>query len=93
LSGGPGGEIGEGALVDFGTDADRFTEEDGRGRVSVGDGLNVHGSMILLLQLLTQDIYELLHGYIPNPTKSQIYRVFKTLQGKWHQKEREVRTR
>ena len=32
LSGGPGGEIGEGALVDFGADADRFAEKDGRGK-------------------------------------------------------------
>jgi hypothetical protein len=46
LSGGPGGEIGEGALVDFGADADRFAEKDGRGRVTVGDGFYVHGSMI-----------------------------------------------
>jgi hypothetical protein len=46
LSGRPGGEIGEGAFVDLGADADGFAEEDrGRG-VTIRDGLDVHGSMI-----------------------------------------------
>jgi hypothetical protein len=47
LSGGPGGEIGEGAFVDLGADADGFAEEDGRRRVAVGDRLDIHGSIIL----------------------------------------------
>ena len=73
LSGGPGGEIGEGAFVDLGADADGFTEEDGRGRVAVGDGFDIHGSIILRSQLLTQDVYALLHGYISHPAKIEIY--------------------
>jgi hypothetical protein len=48
LSGGPGGEIGEGAFMDIGADTDRFAEEDGGRGVAVGDGLDVHGSMIQL---------------------------------------------
>ena len=47
LSGGPGKEIGKGAFVDLGADADRFAEEDGRGRVAIGDGLDIHGSILL----------------------------------------------
>jgi hypothetical protein len=46
LRGGPRGEIGEGAFVDFGAGTDRFAKEDGRGRVAVGDGFDVHGSII-----------------------------------------------
>jgi len=48
LRGGPRGEIGEGAFVDLGAYADGFAEEDGRGRVAVGDGLNIHGSILNL---------------------------------------------
>jgi len=45
---GPGGDIGEGALVDLGADTNRFAEEDGRRGVAIGDGFDVHGSMIQL---------------------------------------------
>jgi hypothetical protein len=48
LSGGPRGEIGEGSFIDLGSDTDRFAEEDGGRRVAIGDGLDVHGSMIQL---------------------------------------------
>jgi hypothetical protein len=47
----PGGEIGESAFVDLGADADGFAEEDGRGRVAVGDGLDIHGSIVQLNRL------------------------------------------
>src|ERR1035441_524911 len=38
-----------------------------------------------------QEIYLHLHGYILHVTKTLIYRTFKTLQGKWRQKGRELR--
>jgi hypothetical protein len=44
LSGGPGGEIGECAFVDFGAIADGLAEEDGGRGVAVRDGLNIHGT-------------------------------------------------
>ena len=40
-----------------------------------------------------QEIYLHLHGYILHVTKTLIYRTFKTLQGKWRQKGRELRAR
>src|ERR1039458_9732533 len=40
-----------------------------------------------------QEIYLHLHGYILHVTKTLIYRTFKTLQGKWRQKGRELRSR
>ena len=50
LGGGPGGEIGEGAFADLGA----FAEEDGRGRVAVGDDLDVHGNIIIHCSLHCQ---------------------------------------
>ena len=41
-SGMPMREIGEGAIFDFAVFAEGFAEEDGRGRVAVGDGGDVH---------------------------------------------------
>jgi hypothetical protein len=49
LSGGPRGEIGEGAFVDLGADADGFAEENGGRGVAIRDGLDIHGSMIQLV--------------------------------------------
>ncbi len=46
LRGGPGGEIGKGPFLNFGADPYRFAEEDGRRRVAIGNGLNIHGSII-----------------------------------------------
>jgi hypothetical protein len=46
LRGGPGGEIGEGALLDFGAGTDRFAKENGGRGIAIGDGLDIHGSMI-----------------------------------------------
>src|ERR1035441_7768321 len=40
-----------------------------------------------------QEIYLHLYGYILHVTKTLIYRTFKTLQGKWRQKGRELRAR
>ena len=40
---GPLGEVEDGALADLGADAEGLAEEDGRGRVAVGDGLDAHG--------------------------------------------------
>jgi hypothetical protein len=44
LSGGPGGEVGEGSFENFGTLSDGFAEEDGGRGVAIGDGLYVHGT-------------------------------------------------
>ena len=46
LSGGPSGEVGEGAFNDLAAAAEALAEEDGGRRVAVGDGLNIHGYMI-----------------------------------------------
>jgi hypothetical protein len=67
LGGRPGGEIGEGALVDLGADADGFAEEDSRRGVAIGDGLDVHGSMIQLLSQQYKTNLSYLHGYIITP--------------------------
>ena len=40
---GPLGEVEEGALANLGADAEGLAEEHGGGRVTVGDGLDVHG--------------------------------------------------
>ena len=37
------GEVGDGAFLDFAVLAEGLAEEDGRGRVTVGDGIDVHG--------------------------------------------------
>ena len=37
------GEVGDGAFHDLAVPAEGLTEEDGRGRVAVGDGVDVHG--------------------------------------------------
>ena len=44
--GGPLGEVGESAFADLGTFAPAFAEEDGGGRVAIGDGLHAHGNII-----------------------------------------------
>ena len=41
--GGPRGEVGEGAFLDTGALAERLAKEDGRGRVTVRDGVDKHG--------------------------------------------------
>ena len=41
---GPLGEVGEGAFPDFAVLAPALAQEDGGGRVPVGDGLDVHGN-------------------------------------------------
>jgi hypothetical protein len=46
LSGGPGGEISEGAFLDLRANPDGFAEEDGGRGIAIGDGVDVHGSMI-----------------------------------------------
>ena len=43
---GPMGEIGQGAFMDLFTLTAAFAQEDGGGRVAVGDGFDVHGTMI-----------------------------------------------
>jgi hypothetical protein len=42
----PMGEVGEGTLDDFAAPAEAFAEEDGGRGVAVGDGLDVHGSIV-----------------------------------------------
>jgi hypothetical protein len=63
LSAGPGGDIGEGALVDLGADPNGFAEENGRRGVAIGDGLDVHGSMIQLSRRRYKTNLSYLHGY------------------------------
>ena len=46
LVGGPMGEIGQGAFMDLFALAAAFAQEEGRGRVAVGDGLDLHGTML-----------------------------------------------
>ncbi len=41
---GPVGEVGEGAFADFAVFTPALTEEDGGGRLTIGDGLDVHGN-------------------------------------------------
>jgi hypothetical protein len=67
LRGRPGGEIGESALLDPGADTDGFAEEDGRRGVSIGDGLDVHGSMIQLTRRHYKAKMSYIHGYIIAP--------------------------
>ena len=43
---GPMGEIGQGAFMDLFTLTAAFAQEDGRGRVTVGDGFDVHGTIL-----------------------------------------------
>jgi hypothetical protein len=45
---GPIGEIGEGALANFGAVANGLAEEDSGRGVTIGDALHVHGNMIQL---------------------------------------------
>src|SRR5258708_33723989 len=42
----PGGEVGDGAVLDFAVLAERFTEEDGWGRAAIGDLRHVHNCII-----------------------------------------------
>ena len=42
----PRGEVGEGALDNLAVHARGFPKEDGRRGIAVGDGLNVHGTII-----------------------------------------------
>ena len=93
LSGWPGGEIGEGAFVDLGADANGFAEEDGRRGVAIGDGLDVHGSMIQLTIIYYKAHMLPLHGYITTTPKTRICKLFKALRGKWPSNQRELRTR
>jgi hypothetical protein len=67
LGGGPGGEIREGTLVDLGAAPDGFAEEDGRRGVAIGDGLDVHGSMIQLTARQYKTYLSYLHGYTIAP--------------------------
>src|SRR5260370_40450487 len=42
----PGGEVGDGAVLDFAVLAERFTEEHGWGRAAIGDLRHVHNCII-----------------------------------------------
>ena len=57
------GEVGEGALAGFVALAPAFPEEDGGGRVAVGDGLDVH-EIIVSIYLSRCRFYCYLHGNI-----------------------------
>jgi hypothetical protein len=52
----PGGEVGEGAFADFGAFADGLAEEDGGRGVAVGDGLDVHGTIMTQLSFIDKSI-------------------------------------
>jgi len=43
------GEVGDGAFPDFAVETERLTEEDGRGRIAVGDGVDVHGHTLRVI--------------------------------------------
>ena len=43
----PGGEVGEGAVLDFAILAETFAEEDGRRGVAIGDDGDIHANSIL----------------------------------------------
>ena len=47
LFGGPGGEVGQGALADAAAFAPALAEEDGGPRVAVRDAFDVHGNIVL----------------------------------------------
>ena len=46
---GPGGDVGDGAILDFAVLAEGFAEEDGGGRGAIGDLRDVHNCIIALL--------------------------------------------
>lgn len=62
-------EIGQGAFLDFVANACGFTQEDGRGRGAVGDGLDVHGHIIPGINLIYKYNIHYLHGYKSAGTK------------------------
>ena len=45
VGGGPVGEVAEGALTDLAVLAIALAQQDGRGRVPVGDGFDIHGGI------------------------------------------------
>ena len=52
----PGGEIGEGAVLDFTILAEGFPEENGWGRVAIGDLRDVHNCIIQLVLTINNRI-------------------------------------
>ena len=53
---GPMGEIGQGAFMDLFTLTAAFAQEDGRGRVTVGHGFDVHGNILSHIDFMSREI-------------------------------------
>ncbi len=56
LGRGPVGDVGDGAFANFGALADGLAEQDGRGRIAIGDALHIHGFIIALATQYCKDI-------------------------------------
>src|SRR5262249_17298639 len=61
--GGPGGEIGQGALSDPAILAKALAQQDGRGRAAIGDRFNVHGATSSTSRSRRKAKFDVLHGY------------------------------
>ena len=81
--GGEARQVGQGALADLAVLALGLAQEHGGRGVAVGDGLDVHGSMIQLAKPQYKTKMSHLHGYTSAPTKIQIHKPFKGLREKW----------
>ena len=72
---GPMREVGDGAVFDFAVEAEGFTEEDGGGRVAVGDGGHIHDHIIY-----TNPVYSkyIISSYMTTQTREKLTKCLKT---------------
>ena len=59
----PVGEVQQGALLDLASLAVAFAQQDGRGRIAIGDGFDIHGNIIAIFPAYERKKIIILHGY------------------------------
>jgi hypothetical protein len=59
----PGGQVGKGPRADLVPVAEGFTQEDGRRRIAIGNGCDIHGGLYIRYTATCKETIVYLHDY------------------------------